>query len=203
MEDPCKHRSHTQVATLSGGLGKVSKRWGHMKGSPRGRLWAYWSPDQNLVNGKVSNSEDATWGHEAFSRQTACSVEAVVSFPKDPVHLRQPASSQRPGLALLERGHSNILSWGSSRNAGKRCHAWRPSGEKASGAVPCIYRTDNGGSGPLASTNSNGPKENQSINRLGWHRPPVPGPGVRVAGKPGLHFSSGIKTSFQGNISQT
>lgn len=54
-----------------------------------------------------------------------------------------------------------------------------------------------------AQTNSNGPKENQSINGLGWHRPPVPGPGVRVAGKPGLCFSSGIKTSFQDNISQT
>ena len=66
------------------------------------------------------------------------------------------------------------------------------------------FTDDSGGSGPLASTNSNGPEENQSINNgLGWHRPPVPGPGVHVAGKPGLHFSSGIKTSFQGNISQT
>lgn len=30
-----------------------------------------------------------------------------------------------------------------------------------------------------AQTNRHHPKENQSINGLGWHRPPVPGPGVR------------------------
>lgn len=84
--------------------------------------------------------------------------------------------------------------------AGKGCHTWRPSGEEA---VPLIYGTDNQGYGPLASTKGDSLEKNQSnSNGLSWHCPLGPHPGVHVAGKPDVCFGSGIKTSFQSNISQ-
>lgn len=126
-------------------------------------------------------------------------------FPKDPVHLSQPASSKRPSLALFggEEGIQISCLGGALETLEKDVMLGDHLGKRPL-ELFLEFTDDNGGSGPLASTNSNGPEENQSINNgLGWHCPPVPSPGVRVAGKPGLHFSSGIKTSFQGNISQT
>lgn len=78
-------------------------------------------------------------------------------------------------------------------------NAWSPSEKKAFGAVSLIYRTDNQGQGPLASTKGDDPEKNQSINNtLGWHCSPVPHRGVHVAGKPNVSLPpEGSKPAFR------
>lgn len=51
----------------------------------------------------------------------------------------------------------------------------------------------------MVSTKGDGPGKSQNINNgLGWHCPPVPRPGVRVAGKPDVSVSAvGSEPAFR------
>lgn len=103
--------------------------------------------------------------HPTLPKWTALSTEAFAAFPSNQSTLanQQP---QCPGLALFGGGRAfKFHLWlGGAQNAGKRCHVWRPSGKRTSGAVSLIYRTDNLGYWPLASTKGDGPERVQLLS---------------------------------------